>query len=78
MRLTATIANRLRRVRGRQAAEIGDDLVPNFVHFFSESEIATEFESGGFQMVEFSSAGYPHAIAKAVDGAIANSTVVKD
>lgn len=71
LRLIAAIANALRRVRGRQRVEVGDDLVPNFVHHFSEAEIVAELEAGGFRMVEFSKAGYPHAIAKASDASAA-------
>jgi hypothetical protein len=67
MRLAATIANSLRAVRGEPRAEVGDDLLPNFVHFFSEDEIAAELDAGGFQLVEFSATGYPHAIARAIE-----------
>jgi hypothetical protein len=73
LRLTAAIANGLRTVRGRPRAEVGDDLVPNFVHHFSEDEIAAELEAGGFRLVEFSTAGYAHAIAQAVGTAEAHS-----
>jgi SAM-dependent methyltransferase len=66
-RLTAAIANVLRRLRGRERIEIGDDLTPNFVHRFLEAEIAAELEAGGFRLVEFSTAGYGHTIAQAVD-----------
>ena len=40
LRITARIASMLRAVRGRPRAEVGDDLAPNFVHRFSEAEIA--------------------------------------
>jgi hypothetical protein len=73
LRLTATIANGLRMVRGRERAEVGDDLAPNFVHHFSEDEIASELEAGGFRIVEFSRAGHPHAIARAVGAVDAHS-----
>jgi hypothetical protein len=75
MRLTATIANGLRMVRGRPRAEIGDDLAPNFVHHFSEDEIAAELRAGGFHVIEFSRAGYPHAVAQAVGTVDAQSVI---
>jgi hypothetical protein len=65
-RLSAAIANALRRVRGASRAEVGDDLVPNFVHYFSEAEIAAELDAGGFRMIEFSRVVYPHAVAHAI------------
>ena len=78
LRLTAAIANGLRMVRGRPRAEVGDDLVPNFVHHFSEDEIAAELEAGGFRLVQFSRVGYAHAIARAVGGTDAHSIVEND
>jgi hypothetical protein len=65
-RLAATIANGFRRIRRRSRTEVGDDLAPNFVHYFSEAEIAAELEAGGFRMVEFSKSDYPHAVGRAV------------
>ena len=78
LRLTAAIANGLRMVRGRPRAEVGDDLAPNFVHRFSDDEIAPELQAGGFQLVEFSTAGYPHAVAQVVGTAEAHSTAEND
>jgi hypothetical protein len=65
-RLAATIANGFRRIRRRPRTEVGDDLAPNFVHYFSEAEVAAELTAGGFRMVEFSTSGYPHAVARAI------------
>jgi hypothetical protein len=65
-RVAAAIANGFRRVRRRPRTEVGDDLAPNFVHYFSEAEVAAELDAGGFQMVEFSKSDYPHAVARAV------------
>jgi hypothetical protein len=82
VRLAATIANGLRTIRRRERAEVGDDLVPYFVHRFSEHELSTELDSASFRLVEFSTDGYPHAVAVAVDGtavgsvAPANSTIL--
>ena len=67
LRIVVRTANVLRVIRGRQKAELGDDLGPNFVHRFSEDELAAELEAGGFRLAEFSRAGAPHAVAYAVD-----------
>lgn len=66
LRIVAGTANVLRAIRGRQKAELGDDLVPNFVHHFSEDELAAELEAGGFRLAEFSRVGSPHAVAHAL------------
>ena len=66
LRLTAAIANAFRSIRRGPRAEIGDDLIPNFVHYFTEAEIAGELQAGGFRLVEFSQDG-PHAVAYAVE-----------
>jgi hypothetical protein len=65
LRVTAKTANALRVIRGRERVELGDDLAPNFVHRFSEHELASEIEAGGFRLVEFAREGYPHAVALA-------------
>jgi len=69
LRIVRGTANVLRGLRGRQKAELGDDLVPNFVHHFSEDELAAELEAGGFRLAEFSRVGSPHAVAHAVEAA---------
>jgi hypothetical protein len=69
LRIVRGTANVLRAIRGRQKAELGDDLVPNFVHHFSEDELAAELEAGGFRLAEFSRVGSPHAVAHAVEAA---------
>ena len=65
LRIVRATANVLRAIRGLQKAELGDDLVPNFVHHFTEDELAAELEAGGFRLAEFSRVGSPHAIAYA-------------
>lgn len=69
LRIVRGTANVLRAIRGRKKAELGDDLVPNFVHHFSEDELAAELEAGGFRLAEFSRVGSPHAVAHAVEAA---------
>ena len=67
LRRVAAIARRIRRVRRREPVEVGDDLVPNFVHFFAEDEMRAELHAGGFRMELFSSEEYGHAVAFAAD-----------
>ena len=67
LRIVARTANVLRVIRGRPKAELGDDLGPNFVHRFSEDELAAELDAGGFRLAEFSRVGAPHAVAHAVE-----------
>ena len=74
LRIVTATANVLRALRGRQKAELGDDLVPNFVHHFTEDELAAELEAGGFRLAEFSRVGSPHAIAYAA-GAVDDASV---
>jgi hypothetical protein len=53
----ARVANVLRRLRRSERVEVGDDLVPNFVHRFTEDEIRAELDEGGFEMVAFAAEG---------------------
>ena len=69
LRTVAATANVVRMIRGRPRAEVGDDLVPNFAHHFLENELAAELEAGGFRLVEFSSSGETHAVARAAHSA---------
>jgi hypothetical protein len=64
-RIVARIANVFRRMLGREKVMVGDDLMPNFVHHFTQQEIAAELSEGGFELVEYSTAEYPHATARA-------------
>jgi hypothetical protein len=66
LRLVAATANVFRFINRRERAELGDDLVPNFAHHFSEDELASEADAGGFRLTEVSREGYPHAVAHAV------------
>lgn len=49
----ARIGNPIRRLLGRPAIQPGDDLVPNYVHWFTRGEIEAELRDGGFEMVDF-------------------------
>jgi hypothetical protein len=66
--LLAAVANPVRRVRRRPPVELGDDLAPNYLHRFTEPEIAAELTESGFRLRQYSAgrqtAGEPgHAVA---------------
>lgn len=50
---TATLANALRRLRGRRPLEVGDTLAPNLVHVFTRTQIIGEVEAAGFDLVSY-------------------------
>jgi len=64
--IAAFVANTLRRVLGRESAEVGDWLVPNYVHYFAQHEIVAELAEGGFDTIHYSTTGYGHAVGMAV------------
>jgi hypothetical protein len=83
-RTITTLANALRRIRGRQAIEAGDDLAPNFLHRFTSEEIEAELADGGFAMTVYApqgdgpfDSGYAVGVAMVLaipaDGALAAS-----
>ena len=51
LRAVARIAGALRRLRGAEPVELGDDLAPNYVHRFSAQEIRQELQEAGFELV---------------------------
>ncbi|NJO65711.1 MAG: SAM-dependent methyltransferase [Richelia sp. RM2_1_2] len=56
------ISNTLRWISRKNSSEFGDDLVPNFVHYFNEEEIANELKEGGFKLEMYSTNEYGHAV----------------
>lgn len=61
----ARVANVVRRLRRAEPVEVGDGLVPNFVHGFTEAEIAAELAEAGFALERYDNAPYGHAVARA-------------
>jgi len=64
-RRIAQVANVVRRLRRAEPVEVGDGLVPNFVHGFVEAELAAELAEAGFGLVHYAGAPYGHAVARA-------------
>jgi hypothetical protein len=52
-RIVAAVARVVRRLRGGEPIELGDDLTPNYLHPFTEDEVASELADGGFRIVRF-------------------------
>jgi hypothetical protein len=62
----ARIANIFRRILRRPLVEVGDDLVPNLVHYCSEESVAAELKSAGFELAFYNVTDYGHAVAHSV------------
>jgi hypothetical protein len=65
-RVIAEVANGLRRLTGRGPLELGDDLEPEYVHYFTQEELAAELRAGGFVLSAYHEEPYGHAVARAV------------
>ena len=50
-RVTRTLANGLRRLRGAGPVELGDTLRPNRIHVFNPAELTDEASAAGFDVV---------------------------
>jgi hypothetical protein len=56
-RRVARIAGALRRISGGPPLELGDDLLPVFVHRFTREEMEAELDAGGFRLTRFERQG---------------------
>jgi hypothetical protein len=65
-KLAALVANVIRRLLRQPPVEVGDWLQPEYIHFFTQDEVASELSEGGFRLVHFSTEGYGHAVGVAV------------
>lgn len=61
--LVAAVGSVFRRARRAGPVEIGDGLVPNFAHFFTEGELRDELRVSGFRLLAYTSGGYGRAVA---------------
>lgn len=66
-RIVVGVGNLLRRLLRRELLEIGDDLSPEFVHYFNQEEIERELKEAGFDLVLYGSKDYGHAVGIAID-----------
>src|SRR5918995_505614 len=65
-KISASLANMIRRIIHREPIDVGDWLAPAYVHYFTQDEIASELSEGGFRLVHYSTAEYGHAVGIAV------------
>lgn len=64
-RIIAGVGSLLRRLTFRPALSPGDDLDPDYVHYFTESEIRAEFQEAGFNLAYYGTRRYGHAVGLA-------------
>ncbi len=67
MKIVRASANLGRVLPGWPRVELGDVLDPHFQHYFTEQEIEDELRAAGFELVEYSTDGYAHAVGRAAD-----------
>jgi hypothetical protein len=63
--VTTTVGNALRRLLRRGNIELGDALEPEYVHYFTQEEIAEELREGGFALEYYREDPYGHAVGLA-------------
>jgi hypothetical protein len=56
------VGNLCRRLLHRDLLEIGDDLAPEFVHYFDQTELESELKQAGFELALYGSKDYGHAV----------------
>jgi hypothetical protein len=59
------VARPVRRLRQAPPTELGDSIGPNYMHYFTRGELASELAEAGFALVDFGAEPYGHAIARA-------------
>lgn len=62
--VVARVGNLTARMLGRERVEVGDCLIPSFAHFFTRKELERELAEAGFELLEFETAEYGHAVAR--------------
>jgi hypothetical protein len=63
----AAIGSAVRWALRRPRVEVGDGLVPIYVHFFTEQEIKGELAQAGFELVLYQTEEYGHAVGLAAE-----------
>lgn len=56
------VGNLMRWILRRELLELGDDLAPEYVHFFTKEDIATELQAAGFTLEMYGTKEYGHAV----------------
>lgn len=61
-KVVVKVGNLFRRLFRQDLLEIGDDLAPEFVHYFNQAEIEQELKEAGFHLAFYGSQDYGHAV----------------
>ena len=64
--IVAMVGNVPARILGRDRVEVGDCMIPDFAHFFTREEVESELAEGGFELLDFETAEYGHAVGRAM------------
>lgn len=64
-RLSAGIANAIRRLRRSPQVELGDVMMPTYLHLFTLGEISSELAAAGFEVERLEAVPYGYAVARA-------------
>ncbi len=59
------VSGPLRPLLGRPPVEVGDLLLPHYIHTFTEEEVRAELAEGGWEPRDVRWTPYPHALARA-------------
>jgi 2-polyprenyl-3-methyl-5-hydroxy-6-metoxy-1,4-benzoquinol methylase len=60
--IASKTANVFRLILQRRLTDVGDYLFPNYVHYFTKEQIASEFAESGFDLMFYSENPYGHAV----------------
>jgi hypothetical protein len=60
--IIAKIGNSIRWLLRRDLLDVGDDLVPNYVHYFTQTQIEKELKEASLKLVMYSTEEYGHAV----------------
>jgi hypothetical protein len=61
------VGSTIRKLLGRPSLDRGDDLAPEYVHYFNQAEIVEELKAGGFDLAFYGDRPYGHAVAIALE-----------
>ena len=68
-KVIATTGNIIRAILFKERVELGDALGAEYLHFFTEGEIASELKEAGFLLQYYSTEEYGHAVGTSIKSA---------
>jgi hypothetical protein len=63
-RVSARVGSAIRQLRRRPPVEVGDALVPNYVHFFTKEQATAELAEAGFRALDMAIEDYGWAVGE--------------